>query len=328
MRPVDHALATRVARRLTVAIAARTMEDTDYLINRLFLWARRSWRKVDATFRAIQILRDLDMIDRAEAAYLFAELLDHLPRKDTQEARDQLAAAVTGGVEYELIVAAMRDKDRRHAELFHRERGEDELAEMIVEQPDAHATLCAEGAVSLLHEKPSDSPPLPDTKAVIPHDLAEHVLALSATETLKEWVPAWHALCRSLRDAEPSAAVATIQSMRDVGAISFNESVVLIDMAISTPVFDALQGDREYRRLERALETFLREHGIDEGDGASDEARPLEWQVLEQRRIRRLHGITALVLRQFGEHRLASLIATDPEEYKRLRDDLVGGLVE
>jgi hypothetical protein len=302
------------------------MEDTDYLIDRLFQWARRSWRRVDATFRAIQILRDLDVIDRAEAAYLFDGLLDHLPRKDTQEARDQLAAAVTGGVEYELIVAAMRDKDKRHAELFHRERGEDELADLIADQPDAHTTLCAEGAVSLLHEKPSDSPPLPDRPTVIP--LAEHVLALSATETFKEWVPAWHALCGALRDAEPAAAVTTIQSMRDVGAISLDESVVLIDMAISTPVFDALQGDREYRRLERTLETFVREHGIDEGDGASDEARPLEWQVLEQRRMRRFYGITALVLREFGEHRLASLIVTDPEEYNRLRDDRVGDLVE
>jgi hypothetical protein len=328
MRPVDHALATRVARRLTVAIAARTMEDTDDRIDALFDWARRSWRKVDATFAAIQILRDLDMIDRAEAAYLFAELYEHLPRKENPQAQDELANAVTSGVEYELIVAAMRDGENRRAELFHRERGEEELADMIAKEPQAHTKLWAEGEVSLLHEKPSDSAPPSDTPHVIPHDLAEHVLALSATETFREWLPAWHALCRALRDAEPAAAMLTIQSMREVGAISFNESVVLIDMAISTPVFDALQADREYRRLERALETWIREHGIDEADGASDETRPLEWQVLEQRRCRRLYGITAIVLRQFGEHQLASLIVTDPEEYKRLRDDLVAGLVE
>jgi hypothetical protein len=42
--------------------------------------------------------------------------------------------------------------------------------------------------------------------------------------------------------------------------------------------------------------------------------------IASPRRWRRIEGITAVVLRQFGEHRLANLLTTKPEEYARIRD--------
>jgi hypothetical protein len=133
---------------------------------------------------------------------------------------------------------------------------------------------------------------------------------------------AWRALCDALIGAEPFAAVAAIQSVRDIGGISFEESLVLIDMAIDPLVDDALRLDREYHRLERAIDESNRQHGIDEGDGAADETRPLAWQVLQHRRYRRADGMMAVFLRRFGEHRLANLLTTKPEEYARIRDEI------
>ena len=134
-------------------------------------------------------------------------------------------------------------------------------------------------------------------------------------------MPAWRALCDDLKGADPAAAVAAIQSVRDFGGISFDESLRLIEMAIDPLIDDALEADREYHRLERAIEECKRELRINEGDGTPEEAMPLAWRVLHHRRWRRIEGITAVVLRQFGEHRLANLLTTKPQEYARIRDE-------
>src|SRR4051812_41453728 len=119
MTPDDQALTARVARRLTVAVDAATMEETDDRIYELCAWAQRSPRRTNAMFAAVQMLRDLETIDRAEAAYLFASLCDDLSwRRAPKKERDELAKAVTEGVEYELIVAAMRDKETAREEAF------------------------------------------------------------------------------------------------------------------------------------------------------------------------------------------------------------------
>ena len=199
---------------------------------------------------------------------------------------------------------------------------------MLLKQPEEYATLCAEGQISLIDDKPpaDEAPELVNPPAA-PQALFERVLALSATETTHEWVPAWRALCAALRATDPRAAVAAIQSVRDLGGISFDESLVLIDMAIDSLVDDALAADREFHRLERAIDELNARQGIDEGDGAAEETRPLAWRVLQHRRSRRIEGITAVTLRKFGEHRLANLLTTKPEEYGRIRDEIgVGGL--
>src|SRR6202022_1568191 len=101
-----------------------------------------------------------------------------------------------------------------------------------------------------------------------------------ATETFKEWMAAWPVFCESLSSTDPASAVAAAPGLRDVGSISFNESLILIDMAIEPLVDDALEADREHHRLERAIEEFDRVHGIDLADGAAEESRPLERRVL------------------------------------------------
>ena len=323
MTPVDPDRLAKAVRRLTAAVNAKSSEAADSRLDRFALNAIRSPRNTDAAFAAVQTLRDLETIDRAEAAYLFGQLIEYRIDRERETRDPALERAIEDDVEYELIMAAMRDRELARAAAFHRERGEDELAEMLVQQPDEYGSLCAEGQLSLIDEKPlAENEAEPKNPPADAKPLFERVLALASTESGKEWMPAWLALTKEMRDAEPAAAVAVVQSVRDIGAISFDESLVLIDMAIGSLVDEALEADREYHRLERAIAECNRQHGIDEGDGAADETRPLEWRVLYQRRFRRADGITAIVLRRFGEHRLANLAATKPDEYARLRDEI------
>src|SRR5205807_2454246 len=82
----------------------------------------------------------------------------------------------------------------------------------------------AEAELSVVHDKPSSEDSAESkTPPGAPSALSEHVLALSATETLEEWMAAWPVFCQSLRGADAASAVATARGLRDVGSISFNE---------------------------------------------------------------------------------------------------------
>ncbi len=146
-----------------------------------------------------------------------------------------------------------------------------------------------------------------------------------ATETFKEWLPAWEALCDASDAVAPPEAVAAIQGLRDIGALSYEESVSLIHRVIDSIIDDALEADREFRRLDRALDVFEEQHGIDFSNGVAEESRPVEWQLLRHRHRRRFNGVTALVLRRFGERRSANLLTRNPDEYDRLCDETFGG---
>jgi hypothetical protein len=191
----------------------------------------------------------------------------------------------------------------------------------------AYGELRVNGEFSLVGDKPSRSE-LAAQRASRPSasPVFERVLAIAATESLREHLESWSALIDALRDSDVPQAVAAIQSARDLGAISFDDSLGLIDVAVDPLVGNELELDREYHRLERASEECARRLGIDFGDGAADDVRPFEWRVLEHQRCRRADGVTAVVLRRFGEHRMANLLLANPEEYARLRDDhIVGG---
>jgi hypothetical protein len=329
MNPVDPKRMAWAARRLTAVANAKTKEAADRRLFRLCGWATRSARNMDAAFAAVQMLRDLETIDRAEAAFVFNELVDSLLWRelDDHTPDPELVRAIEEGGDLDLISAARSDRETVRVAAFHRDRGEEELADMLLHHTDAYADLRTEGELSLVHDKvPAEESGKPMNPPAAPPALSEHVLALSATETLKQWMVAWPVFCKSLHGTDPASAVAVVQGLRDVGSISFNESLILIDMAIDGLVDDALAADREHHRLQRAIDEFDRVHGINEADGATPESRPLGRQVLMHRLSRRIDGIKAVILRRFGEHRLAHLQATQPEEYTRIRDELSIGL--
>src|SRR5437588_9343021 len=104
MSSVDQKRMAWAARRLTAVANARTMEAADRRLYRLSRWAARSARNMDAAFAAAQMLRDFETIDRAEAAFVFNELLDALLWKELCECEPdpELGRAILEGVDLDL----------------------------------------------------------------------------------------------------------------------------------------------------------------------------------------------------------------------------------
>jgi hypothetical protein len=307
-------------RQLKAAIRARSFEATDSRLDRFYRTAVRSPENMSAAVRAVQRLRDLEAIDHAEAAYLFNSLYDTASERQ-DESDPAFDRAIEQGVEWELIWAAM-DHDTRTGEIdFLRAHGEEELARLLAERPDEFGLFWAGGCLSLLEDKPrlkelrNPEPGLP-VSVVLP----ERILALSAAVSIREWHAAWDAFHEELRVTDPSGAVAAIQGLREVGTISFEESLALLDMAID-PIVDArLARDREFQRLDRALEAAAKKYAIDYAK--PEDSRPMEFRVIDYLRLRRADNLTAVVFREFGEHRIANLITTDPEKFNAMREDL------
>src|SRR5258708_4045042 len=105
---VDPKWMRKVARRLTSAVGARYGNLTDIRLDRIWQWASRSSRNIEAAFAAAQMLRDLETIDGAEAAYLFSVLYDRYRRKENDDIYEAAGEAFLDGVEIELVRAAER----------------------------------------------------------------------------------------------------------------------------------------------------------------------------------------------------------------------------
>lgn len=324
MTSPDPDLVRRAATRLAAGVDAPNMQLADRRFFRMVRWGARSPRNTDALFAAVQMLRDLGTIDNCEAAYLFNELRDHLLWKQMtgNGADPRLEQAIREGTEHDLLLAAMADEERARTAAWYRERGEEEIADMIANDHEQHDALCTEGYDSLLEDKPTFEPPAPPAESAgASRRLAERVLALSATETMAEWHAAWMDLCSAMNDTPPAIAVPAIRGLRDVGGISFEESLVLIDMAIEDEVQGVLAADRQYQHLQRELEAVEQSTGIVCAEPAAGDPGPIAWQIVRHRLARRIIGQTAVVLRRFGEHRLANLLVAKPGEYARIRDD-------
>jgi hypothetical protein len=327
---IDPELLALMMRRLTGVANAKSSERADARLFRLCTRAVRSSRRIDAVFAAVQLMRDLDKIDRAEAAFILWSLFGQLYWKDLfspkRKRHPGLARALQEGVELELVLAAATDSEIVRAAAFLREHGEEELAEMVLNQPEEYQALCSEGEGTLVDDKPPEERAAePVTSPGATQVFSECILAVLATETFREWMPAWQAMWQASKAVAPADAVAAIQNLREIGALTYEESVSLIHRVIDSLIDDALEVDREFRRLDRALDVFQEKHGIDFRDGIADDARPVEWQVLRHRHRRRFNGITAVVLRRFGERRSANLLTRSPKEYDRLCDETVGG---
>jgi hypothetical protein len=109
---VDPKWTRKVARQLTSAVSARYGNVTDFRLDRIWQWAMRSRRNLEVTFAAVQMLRDLETIDRAEAAYLFSKLYDRYSWKERDERHEAAGDAILDGVEAELVRAAARAAQR------------------------------------------------------------------------------------------------------------------------------------------------------------------------------------------------------------------------
>src|SRR3954470_14574708 len=118
----DLRLVRIIARRLTSALELREEARADKQIDRIMRRALRSHVHMESTFAAVQALRDLRVIDRDEAAYLFYYILDLLQWRLFGTPRVARMHLDTPD-DFELLDAAMTNENLVETEKFYRSRG-------------------------------------------------------------------------------------------------------------------------------------------------------------------------------------------------------------
>jgi len=112
--------------------------------------------------------------------------------------------------------------------------------------------------------------------------------------------------------------------MRELGAITPLEAHGLIDEIVGGVTANMQEADREWSRIDRALRSHRKALGLDIMDPWPED-RSFETLVLEYRQERRSERLMVMNLRRFGEHELANLLLTDPDEYERRRQESAVG---
>jgi hypothetical protein len=122
---------------------------------------------------------------------------------------------------------------------FHRARGEVKVAELLVRDPDAAINLTADGHCSLITEKSEpDEEKIGEPVPAVVAAVSERIAALVATETTSEMVARYGALNEALRAVSVASGMAAVREMRDIGLLSFSESIFLISGILDSLVLD------------------------------------------------------------------------------------------
>jgi hypothetical protein len=317
MAEPDLRLVRIIARRLSAALEIREEAAADVRIDAIMQRTLRSDRHLESTFAAVQMLRDLGTIDQDEAAYLFHSIIDARQWDDASELDSGTAKLIENDPEQvELIIASMGHHDLLEMETFYRSRGEFALADLVHGDVDTYDEMVARGQGSIFDEKNHGGGLPEDERSTDSCEVMERVLALSSHESIKEWLQSWKALVESLERVTPATAVRAVQEARDIGALTFEGSLRLMDQVIHDPVWEECYADRHFRQLERKLESMDEAPG--RGDHAGAKEPTFEYRMTEAEVARRYNGLKAVVLRRFGEHRMANLLIDDPAEYDRI----------
>jgi len=151
--------------------------------------------------------------------------------------------------------------------------------------------------------------------------IAERILAYASLETWTEMIRQWSMIGDTSPTEDTASAVAAVQGLRSVGAVSEAEAAFLLDRFLYVTFLTACEADRECQRLYRSMESIERAHGVGVERPFTPGEEPFEWKLLDAQLDRRANRLAALWLRRYGEHRLANLILERPEEYERLVDE-------
>jgi hypothetical protein len=327
--------------RLVVVTASESATTAARRFDRVMDRASQSLEHMEATFRAAQALRDVGTIDQAEAAHIFSGLYsvweevyeknDPVTQKLLSSHIEEIERAESTSQSREASINKHLDRllrrGRELESIFHRVRGEISLSHMILENQEQYRDLCTAGEASLLHAEDF----LPDTDVAAEPDaqrvalITERIISLAATETGRETLRAWHAFAEAELAGDAASSVAAVQRVRELGLVSADEAVGLMDTVLTGVMSTAIEVDRECARLQRAIDAVRARHGLDHNGRLPNGAEHPEWTYLDRQRERRGNGIMADCLRRFGEHRSANLLVENPAEYDRLVNEVSVG---
>jgi hypothetical protein len=327
----------RAAMKLLTGVAdARTTKRAQRRFDQLVTHAEKSIAFTNATYVAAQVLRDMDVLSRKEATYVFRELFDL--RYDEYSDNDpyfqaHLNAFAKGVGERRSAANSTARLDRLNREMrarggvlearFHRARGEGWLAELVLRDPDAAMKLATAGECSLTVEKlDTDEDGIGEPNPAVVALVCEHITAVAAAETTVETVDRYDALIDARRKADVASGMAAVRQLRDIGLLSFTESIRLLSDVLDPLVYVEIDADRECARLQAKIDELSGGRGrASRRRTMPEKARRIE-RRLGKRLLARKGLLLAMCLRRFGEHEAATLLIENPKEFERLEGEI------
>jgi hypothetical protein len=233
---------------------------------------QRDW--IEPAFLAVQECRDLGILGSLEATFLL----------------DTLYRAVRG--QY----STTGDGRMTPEQAFMIARGEDAAAMALRWSPREYDWRCSSGALLIMERRAvpemwGDEEPDPREVLVI----SKYLAAFAGSETPLDRKAAANVVEGAILLTQSIDAVAAIQSMREVGMITFAQSLAFSFMAVRGRRNEALATDRENAR---------RHLGQRDPDGTFSD--------------RRSELLLAATYRRVGEHRAANMLRKTPAEFDRL----------
>src|SRR5690242_15004117 len=216
--PPDDTLVARFAAYLAAVANADSAQLAERRFDRVLDRAERSSEASEAAWAAAQRLRDLDDIDTAEAAYVFHSIFDlhaeALCKADREYQRvvkayvASLQKESSGDARSEQFTAKLTRRTYAIESEFLAARGESALAALCRDDSEAFELLCAEGSLTLTEDKPpADEGRVAPASEAVAARIGERILALAATETIREALREQQALYHVIASGDPASAV-------------------------------------------------------------------------------------------------------------------------
>jgi hypothetical protein len=289
-------------KRLTAVADARTTERAQGRFDRLVFRAQKSAAFTEAAYLATQVLRDMDVLSRGEATFVFRELFDL--RSDEYSRNDPYPEA-----------------------RFHRARGELWLAELLLHDARTAMKLAAEGQCSLMVEKlDTDDAEVDTPDPAVVATICERIAAVATADTSRETIDRYHVLSVALGEAGVGSGMAAVGELREIGLVSFTESVGLISGILYPLVYHEVEADRECARLQARIDDSSRGHAEESGRPSTTGKAQWVEGTLDKRLDARKRVLIVMCLRRFGEHEAATLVIENPKEFDRLAGQIGVGV--
>ena len=271
-----------------------------------------SVKNCEAVYAAAQTLRDLDVIDDEEAAFIAEDCYD--ARCDEFLHHDRVyRGIIEAAIRADSVTAGRNELSARARELaaiFHEARGEARWAAMLRAGDSSFTAYTVEGQMRLFGPErvpcemlaSIDAPAEPARAAAI----LERLLALMAGETIKEVVAAHVVFSNVVGEGNARSAIAAFRQALEMGVITTAQHAALVYELAGDWWRTLMESDHEMMRLERRHEAA---------------ALASEKERLAERCTARSDALLAGLFRQLGEHAIAGVYAADPRGFDAMASE-------
>ncbi|MHB0938525.1 MAG: hypothetical protein ACYDCO_23605 [Armatimonadota bacterium] len=133
----------------------------------------------------------------------------------------------------------------------------------------------------------------------------------------------WEEKVGELSEETPKAErIALYQQLRDAGAIPEDAAFFLITWAIETVAEERVDEIYE-KQFAARFDRVMEEEGLDEDliETMEPEELPQPYRELQLELAQAIDALEVATLQSFGEHKMAALYKSDPEEFDRRYDE-------